>query len=136
MPTDRPPTAPRCLPTARHLYRAYPYHRTCVPQREALPAFHFRSSLVQQAASSNYRLVEACVGSSLARHDLAIQQAGPDTHTSMAHFLLCGTGQLHDLHSKVGQGGQGGQAGGPVNGRRAPPCVCAAALVRACKEQC
>ena len=28
-------------------------------------------------------------------------QAGPDTHTTLRHFLIAGPSQLHDLHSQL-----------------------------------
>mmetsp|Transcript_19381 Transcript_19381/g.41937 ORF Transcript_19381/g.41937 Transcript_19381/m.41937 type:complete len:485 (+) Transcript_19381:93-1547(+) len=70
-------------------------------QREASDALHFRGTLVQQAKSSQYRLTEASLGSSLSRHDVGITQEGEETDTELSHFLLCGSGQLHDLHSKL-----------------------------------
>eukprot|EP00798_Chlamydomonas_sp_ICE-L_P001464 gene1464-32842_t len=70
-------------------------------QREGAAAAHFKGTLVSQAAGSLYDLSEACVGASLARHDLGITQEGAATETTLRHFLLCGSGQLHDLHSKL-----------------------------------
>jgi hypothetical protein len=35
------------------------------------------------------------------RHDLIIQQGGAQTNTTLRHFLLCGAGQVHDLHSSM-----------------------------------
>lgn len=46
--------------------------------------------LCVQAEGSCYELVEVRVGGSLTRHDLGIQQAGPDTTTTMKHFVLAG----------------------------------------------
>jgi len=43
-----------------------------------------------QAEGSCYELVEARVGGSLTRHDLGIEQAGPETTTTMKHFVLAG----------------------------------------------
>jgi hypothetical protein len=43
-----------------------------------------------QAEGSCYELVEARVGGSLTRHDMGVQQDGPDTTTSMKHFVLAG----------------------------------------------
>lgn len=37
----------------------------------------------------------------LARPPVTPRQVGPETNTDMGHFLLCGPGQLHDLHSKL-----------------------------------
>lgn len=69
--------------------------------REASGAQHFKATLVKQAEGSCYELVEARVGGSLTRHDVGVQQDGPDTTTSMKHFVLAGAGQLQDLHSKL-----------------------------------
>lgn len=68
---------------------------------EAPGTLHFRTTLVQQAADSRFTLTEARVGGSLTRHDLGVQQDGPDTFTGMRSFLLAGEKQLHDLHSKL-----------------------------------
>lgn len=43
-----------------------------------------------QAEGSCYELVEARLGGSLTRHDLGIVQDGPDTTTTMKHFVLAG----------------------------------------------
>eukprot|EP00878_Enallax_costatus_P007611 GHUV01007969.1.p1 GENE.GHUV01007969.1~~GHUV01007969.1.p1 ORF type:complete len:263 (+),score=86.50 GHUV01007969.1:108-791(+) len=69
--------------------------------REAQNAQHFKATLVTQAESSTYELVEARVGGSITRHDVGINQTGSDTITTMKHFLLAGAGQLQDLHSKL-----------------------------------
>jgi Fe-S cluster assembly protein SufD len=37
----------------------------------------------------------------LCRHEVNIQQLGEKTKTVMKHFLLCGKGQLHDLHTTL-----------------------------------
>lgn len=37
----------------------------------------------------------------LCRHDVNITQEGPATETRLSHFLLCGSNQLHDLHTKL-----------------------------------
>jgi Fe-S cluster assembly protein SufD len=63
-----------------------------------------------QAEGSSYELVEARLGGSLTRHDVGITQAGPDTVTSMRHFLLAGAGQLQDLHTKLALDHPRGQA--------------------------
>lgn len=70
-------------------------------QRETNGSYHFKSTLVQQAASSHYSFVEARVKGGLSRHDLGIQQDGPETATRLRHFLLVGSGQMHDLHTKL-----------------------------------
>jgi hypothetical protein len=45
---------------------------------------------ILQAEGSCYEFIEARVGGSLTRHDLGIQQEGPETTTSMKHFILAG----------------------------------------------
>ena len=35
------------------------------------------------------------------RHDVTIQQGGEQTSTTLRHFLLCGAGQVHDLHTSL-----------------------------------
>eukprot|EP00850_Spirogloea_muscicola_P000083 SM000001S04485 [mRNA] locus=s1:469996:472250:- [translate_table: standard] len=54
-----------------------------------------------QAEGSHYSVVEAGVGGRLARHQLNIAQAGPDTLTELDAFFLAGRAQLHDLHSSL-----------------------------------
>ena len=60
-----------------------------------------RTTVVMQAERSHYSLTEVTLGGCLSRHDLHVQQGGPDTETDTRHFVLCGKGQLHDLHSKL-----------------------------------
>lgn len=52
----------------------------------------FASLLLLQAEGSCYELVEARLGGSLTRHDVGVEQAGPDTTTTMKHFILAGAG--------------------------------------------
>ncbi len=66
------------------------------------PVAHITPHCPQQGEGSTYELVEVRVGGGLSRHDLSIQQGGPDTITRLRHFLLAGAGQLQDLHSKLG----------------------------------
>lgn len=70
-------------------------------QRECAGAYHMRSTLVAQAERSRFSLSEARLGGQLSRHDVVVEQTGPETRTEMAAFLLCGERQLHDLHSKL-----------------------------------
>ena len=42
---------------------------------EGANASHMKTTLVQQAARSQYTLTEAALGAALSRHDLGIQQA-------------------------------------------------------------
>ncbi len=68
-------------------------------QREAADALHFKGTVVSQATNSHYKFTEACLGATLARHDLGIEQVS--------------AGQ-----SNMGQGYTAGKGG--VGGR----CVC------------
>lgn len=70
-------------------------------QREAAGAVHMKGTLVQQDQGSQYSVTEATLGGTLTRHDLGITQLGAGTSSVLRHFLLCGPGQLHDLHSRL-----------------------------------
>eukprot|EP00250_Pteridium_aquilinum_P005494 c15579_g1_i1 orf=535-2178(-) len=70
-------------------------------QNQARNAVQIKQTCVAQKQSSSYELVEAGIGSKLSRHNVHIQQLGPDTVTKMASFLLAGQGQLQDLHSRL-----------------------------------
>ncbi|KAG9445237.1 hypothetical protein H6P81_016577 [Aristolochia fimbriata] len=64
-------------------------------------AAHIKWTLVRQEASSGYELVEVSTGAKLSRHNLHIQQLGPDTQTNLSALHLCGCNQLQDLHSRL-----------------------------------
>eukprot|EP00850_Spirogloea_muscicola_P012354 SM000079S22472 [mRNA] locus=s79:306948:309526:- [translate_table: standard] len=70
-------------------------------QEQGRDAFHIKGTFVTQAEGSHYSVVEAGVGGRLARHQLNIAQAGPDTLTELDAFFLAGRAQLHDLHSSL-----------------------------------
>ncbi|KAI5071914.1 hypothetical protein GOP47_0014165 [Adiantum capillus-veneris] len=70
-------------------------------QNQARDAVHIKQTCVAQKESSSYELVEAVIGSRLNRHNIHIQQLGPDTTTKMNSFLLAGQSQLQDLHSRL-----------------------------------
>lgn len=80
--------------------RAELQHRY-VQLESTVNAAHFKSTLVTQGSESRYSLTEARLGGSISRHDVDILQVGPETETSMRSFLLAGTSQLQDLHSKL-----------------------------------
>ncbi|KAH9314052.1 hypothetical protein KI387_022679, partial [Taxus chinensis] len=63
-------------------------------------AVHIKWTFVQQGSSSSYKLVETSTGGRLSRHNLHIQQLGPDTVTEVSTFHLAGENQTQDLHSK------------------------------------
>lgn len=54
-----------------------------------------------QESSSIYKLIEVSTGGKLSRHNIHIQQAGPDTVTELSTFHLSVTDQTQDLHSKL-----------------------------------
>lgn len=88
----------------KHAYAARPGADDDSASTSSLPPIHLRATLVDQAARSSYALAEARAGGAagaLSRHDLDISQLGPDTETELRHFVLCGVGQLHDLHTRL-----------------------------------
>ncbi|ONK64022.1 uncharacterized protein A4U43_C07F21300 [Asparagus officinalis] len=52
-------------------------------------------------ASSTYELVEISTGGKLSRHNLYIQQLGPDTVTELSTFHVAQNNQIQDLHSRL-----------------------------------
>lgn len=68
----------------------------------------FLSGLVQfltrddlQESTSVYELTEVSTGGKLSRHNVHVQQEGPDTETKLSTFHLSIGDQLQDLHSKI-----------------------------------
>jgi Fe-S cluster assembly protein SufD len=95
-------------------------------QLEAGGTAHMKCTLVDQGRGSSYSLTEVRVGGSLSRHDLNIEQVGEATKTQMSSFLLCGDGQLHDLHSKLRldhPNGEANQLHKCAEARRLPPSL-------------
>uniref|UniRef100_A0A0D9UWB6 SUF system FeS cluster assembly SufBD core domain-containing protein n=1 Tax=Leersia perrieri TaxID=77586 RepID=A0A0D9UWB6_9ORYZ len=71
-------------------------------QRQSFAAAHTKWTVVKQNTSSNYEFVEASIGARLNRHNLHIQQLGPETNTKLASFHFSSQNkQIHDLHSKL-----------------------------------
>ncbi|MCL7025889.1 hypothetical protein MKW94_010561 [Papaver nudicaule] len=70
-------------------------------QQQAPSAAHFKWTSVRQESSSTYKLVEVSSGGKLSRHNLHIQQVGPDTITEMSTLHVCVRDQTQDLHSKL-----------------------------------
>lgn len=64
-------------------------------------AVHMKWTFIQQGTLSSYKLVETSSGGRLSRHNLQIQQLGPDTVTEVSTFHLAGENQTQDLHSKI-----------------------------------
>ncbi|KAI3843063.1 hypothetical protein MKX03_018318 [Papaver bracteatum] len=70
-------------------------------QQDAPSAAHFKWTAVRQESSSTYKLVEVSSGGKLSRHNLHIQQLGPDTFTEASSFHVCVRHQTQDLHSNI-----------------------------------
>jgi Fe-S cluster assembly scaffold protein SufB len=64
--------------------------------------FYFFVSYSFQNTSSTYEFVEVSTGGRLNRHNLHIQQLGPETVTELSTFHLTSQNkQIHDLHSRL-----------------------------------
>ncbi|KAI5004177.1 hypothetical protein ZWY2020_031420 [Hordeum vulgare] len=71
-------------------------------QRQSSAAAHTKWTTVQQNTSSKYEFVEVSTGARLNRHNLHIQQLGPETETDLSTFHLTSQNkQIHDLHSRL-----------------------------------
>uniref|UniRef100_A0ACD5VJF8 Uncharacterized protein n=1 Tax=Avena sativa TaxID=4498 RepID=A0ACD5VJF8_AVESA len=71
-------------------------------QRQSSAAAHTKWTTVQQNTSSTYEFVEVSTGGRLNRHNLHIQQLGPETVTDLSTFHLTSQKkQIHDLHSRL-----------------------------------
>ncbi|XP_062196818.1 protein ABCI7, chloroplastic-like [Phragmites australis] len=71
-------------------------------QRQSFAAAHTKWTVVQQDTSSKYEFVEVSTGARLNRHNLHIQQLGPETETKLSTLHLTSQNkQIHDLHSRL-----------------------------------
>eukprot|EP00898_Chlorokybus_atmophyticus_P009115 jgi/Chlat1/9204/Chrsp97S00714 len=70
-------------------------------QQQSSAAYHIKATYVSQAEGSAYEMTEAGLGGKLSRHNLRMDQQGPETQTQLHSFLLASHGQLHDLHTSV-----------------------------------
>nr|DAD34940.1 TPA_asm: hypothetical protein HUJ06_005580 [Nelumbo nucifera] len=70
-------------------------------QAQTASAAHIKWTFVRQESSSNYELVEISAGGKLSRHNLHVQQVGPDTITELSAFHLSVSDQTQDLHSRL-----------------------------------
>ncbi|XP_077241723.1 non-intrinsic ABC protein 6 [Tasmannia lanceolata] len=70
-------------------------------QRQDENAAHIKWTHARQGSSSTYELVETSTGGKLSRHNLHIQQLGPDTVTDISAFHFSGSSQTQDLHSRL-----------------------------------
>ncbi|KAF5200478.1 Abci7 protein [Thalictrum thalictroides] len=70
-------------------------------QRQGPKSAHTKWTFVRQEAASTYKVVEISTGGTLSRHNLHVQQVGPDTVTELSTFHLCVNDQTQDLHSRL-----------------------------------
>ncbi|KAL3499864.1 hypothetical protein ACH5RR_038957 [Cinchona calisaya] len=70
-------------------------------QTQSLNAAHIKWTSVRQESTSTYELVELSTGGKLSRHNLHVQQYGPDTITELSTFHLSFGDQTQDLHSRL-----------------------------------
>lgn len=70
-------------------------------QKESTAAAHIKWTFVRQEAESEYELVEVSTGGRLGRHNVHVQQLGPDTLTELTTFHMCVNEQTLDLHSRI-----------------------------------
>ncbi|XP_061345095.1 protein ABCI7, chloroplastic [Gastrolobium bilobum] len=70
-------------------------------QAQSSSAAHIKWTSVRQESSSTYELTEVSTGGKLGRHNLHIQQLGPDTVTELSTLHLSVGDQTQDLHSRL-----------------------------------
>ncbi|XP_048131744.1 protein ABCI7, chloroplastic isoform X2 [Rhodamnia argentea] len=70
-------------------------------QNQSPCAAHIKWTSVRQDAESSYQLVEVSSGGKLSRHNLHVQQLGPDTVTELSTLHLAFNEQTQDLHSRL-----------------------------------
>ncbi|KAK4747402.1 hypothetical protein SAY87_013988 [Trapa incisa] len=70
-------------------------------QNQSSLAAHIKWTSVRQESASTYQLVEISTGGRLSRHNLHIQQLGPDTGTELSTLHLSLGKQNQDLHSRL-----------------------------------
>lgn len=70
-------------------------------QSQSVGAAHIKWTSVRQEATSTYKLVEVSCGGKLSRHNVHVQQVGPETVTELSTLHLCVGDQTQDLHSRL-----------------------------------
>ncbi|XP_071692434.1 protein ABCI7, chloroplastic [Rutidosis leptorrhynchoides] len=70
-------------------------------QTQSLSSAHIKWTSIRQEKLSTYDLVEVSTGGKLSRHNVHVQQVGPDTITGLSTFHFSGNNQTQDLHSKI-----------------------------------
>ncbi|KAJ8552700.1 hypothetical protein K7X08_020093 [Anisodus acutangulus] len=70
-------------------------------QNQSFNAAHIKWTWVEQESNSTYEHIEVSTGGKLSRHNIHIQQVGPDTVTELSTFHMCVSDQTQDLHSRL-----------------------------------
>lgn len=70
-------------------------------QKQSLGAAHIKWTSIRQESASTYKLVELSSGGKLSRHNLHVQQVGPNTVTELSTLHLAINDQTQDLHSRL-----------------------------------
>ncbi|RDX82536.1 Protein ABCI7, chloroplastic, partial [Mucuna pruriens] len=70
-------------------------------QSQSFRSAHIKWTSIRQESSSTYELTEVSTGGKLGRHNLHIQQLGPDTVTELSTLHLSVGDQTQDLHSTL-----------------------------------
>ncbi|MED6167704.1 hypothetical protein PIB30_005329 [Stylosanthes scabra] len=70
-------------------------------QNQSSSSAHIKWTSILQESSSTYELTEISTGGKLGRHNLHIQQLGPDTLTELSTLHLSVDDQTQDLHSSL-----------------------------------
>ncbi|KAK9266862.1 hypothetical protein L1049_027121 [Liquidambar formosana] len=70
-------------------------------QSQSSSAAHIKWTSVRQESTSTYELIEISTGGKLSRHNVHVQQVGPDTVTELSTFHLSVSDQTQDLHSRL-----------------------------------
>ncbi|XP_057761600.1 protein ABCI7, chloroplastic [Arachis stenosperma] len=70
-------------------------------QNQSSSSAHIKWTSIRQESSSTYELTEISTGGKLGRHNLHIQQLGPDTVTELSTLHLSVGDQTQDLHSSL-----------------------------------
>ncbi|GAB4850599.1 hypothetical protein Ancab_029908 [Ancistrocladus abbreviatus] len=70
-------------------------------QSQSLASAHMKWTCITQGSASTYKLIEVSSGGKLSRHNVHVQQVGPDTVTELSTLHLCTGDQIQDLHSTL-----------------------------------
>ncbi|NJN75158.1 MAG: Fe-S cluster assembly protein SufD [Synechococcaceae cyanobacterium RL_1_2] len=70
-------------------------------QRESGDSFHIANTAIVQHQDSRYTMVEISLGAKLARHNINLDQLGPNTESTLNGLSITGAAQVNDLHSQI-----------------------------------